>query len=152
MGSITPSKKKSFVLVGPVVTYDIRDGLNLATLLSPDRLRERDNVKLQVINYILYEDGKPIRGISDTSIELVRTCLVLNGDQEKNGSSSDEAHTAFLKIRTNGLIRDFLIIDLVKLPSSYIGKRNGPSSFGLISDNESDRSEKFYSINPQFKD
>nr|ANP25494.1 RNA polymerase beta II subunit [Eucommia ulmoides] len=135
---ITPSKKKSFVLVGPVVTYDIRDGLNLATLLSPDRLRERDNVKLQVINYILYEDGKPIRGISDTSIELVRTCLVLNGDQEKNGSSSDEAHTAFLKIRTNGLIRDFLIIDLVKLPSSYIGKRNGPSSFGLISDNESD--------------
>nr|UDY68501.1 RNA polymerase beta'' subunit [Calycophyllum spruceanum] len=137
---ITPSKKRYFVLVRPVITYEIRDGLNLATLFPPDLLQERDNVRLRVVNYILYGNGKPIRGISDTSIQLVRTCLVLNWDQEKKkkSSSSEEAHASFVEIRTNDLIRHFLRIDLVKAPISYIGKRNNPSGSGLLSNNGSD--------------
>nr|QHE64523.1 RNA polymerase beta'' subunit [Coffea macrocarpa] len=135
---ITPSKKGYFVLVRPVITYEKRDGLNLATLFPPDLLQERDNVRLQVVNYILYGNGKPIRGISDTSIQLVRTCLVLNWDQDKKSSSSEEAHASFVEIRTNGLIRHFLKIDLVKSPISYIVKRNDPSGSGLLSDNGSD--------------
>nr|ATL62835.1 RNA polymerase beta'' subunit [Steenisia pleurocarpa] len=135
---ITPSKKRYFVLVRPVITYEIRDGLNLATLFPPDLLQERDNVRLRVVNYILYGKGKPIRGISDTSIQLVRTCLVLNWDQDKKRSSSEEARASFVEIRTNGLIRHFLRIDLVKSPISYIGKRNDPSGSGLVSDNRSD--------------
>ncbi|KAL2225029.1 UNVERIFIED_CONTAM: DNA-directed RNA polymerase subunit beta, partial [Sesamum indicum] len=51
---ITPSKKKYFVLVRPVVTYEITDGITLATLFPPDLLQERDNVQLRVVNYILY--------------------------------------------------------------------------------------------------
>nr|YP_009694557.1 RpoC2 [Eucnide grandiflora]QEJ82460.1 RpoC2 [Eucnide grandiflora] len=141
---ITPTKKKYFVLVRPVVTYEIRDGINLATLFSPDLLQERDNVQLQVVNYILYGNGKPIRGISDTSIQLVRTCLVLNWDQDKKSSSIEEAHASFVEIRTNGLIRNFLKINLVKSPISYTGKRNDPSGSGLISENGSDRTN----INP----
>nr|ATL59708.1 RNA polymerase beta'' subunit [Jackiopsis ornata] len=135
---ITPSKKKYFVLVRPVITYEKRDGLNLATLFPLDLLQERDNVRLRVVNYILYGKGKPIRGISDTSIQLVRTCLVLNWDQDKKSSSSEEAHASFVEIRTNGLIRHFLRIDLVKSPISYIVKRNDPSGSGLLSDNGSD--------------
>nr|QEJ86111.1 RpoC2 [Fendlera rupicola]QEJ86194.1 RpoC2 [Fendlera rupicola] len=135
---ITPTKKKSFVLVRPVVTYEIRDGINLATLFPPDLLQERDNVQLQVVNYILYGNGKPIRGISDTSIQLVRTCLVLNWGQDKKSSSIEEAHASFVEIKTNGLIQDFLKINLVKSPISYTGKRNDPSGSGLISENGSD--------------
>nr|YP_009418958.1 DNA-directed RNA polymerase beta'' subunit [Barringtonia fusicarpa]YP_009419306.1 DNA-directed RNA polymerase beta'' subunit [Barringtonia racemosa]ASM45359.1 DNA-directed RNA polymerase beta'' subunit [Barringtonia fusicarpa]ASM45707.1 DNA-directed RNA polymerase beta'' subunit [Barringtonia racemosa] len=138
---ITPTKKKYFVLVRPVVTYEIRDGINLATLFSPDLLQERDNVQLQVINYILYGKGKPIRGISDTSIQLVRTCLVLNWDQDKKSSSIEEARASFVEIRTNRLIRDFLRINFY---ISYTRKRNDPSGSGLISDNGSDRTN----INP----
>nr|QXE43551.1 RNA polymerase beta'' subunit [Loropetalum chinense var. rubrum]UFJ43779.1 RNA polymerase beta'' subunit [Loropetalum chinense]WBR75114.1 RNA polymerase beta'' subunit [Loropetalum chinense var. rubrum] len=141
---ITPNKKKDFVLVRPVVTYEIADGINLATLFAQDLLQERNNMKLRVINYILYGNGKPIRGISDTSIQLVRTCLVLNWDQDKKSSSIGEAHASFVEVRTNGLIRDFLRIDLVKSPISYTGKRNDPSGSGLISDNGSDRAN----INP----
>nr|YP_009415482.1 DNA-directed RNA polymerase beta'' subunit [Apterosperma oblata]ASM42314.1 DNA-directed RNA polymerase beta'' subunit [Apterosperma oblata] len=141
---ITPTKKKYFVLVRPVVTYEITDDINLATLFPPDLLQERDNVQLQVVNYILYGNGKPIRGISNTNIQLVRTCLVLNWDQEKKSSSIEEARASFVEIRTNGLIRDFLRIDLVKSSISYTGKRNDPSSSGLISDNGSDRTN----INP----
>ncbi|KAJ0092489.1 hypothetical protein Patl1_26194 [Pistacia atlantica] len=37
-------------------------------------------MQLRVVNYILYGKGKPTRGIYDTSIQLVRTCLVLNWD------------------------------------------------------------------------
>nr|QNJ33965.1 RNA polymerase beta'' subunit [Hydrangea platyarguta]UHM25262.1 RNA polymerase beta'' subunit [Hydrangea platyarguta] len=141
---ITPTKKKYFVLVRPVVTYEIRDGINLATLFPPDLVQERDNVQLQVVNYILYGNGNPIRGISDTSIQLVRTCLVLNWGQDKKSSSIEEAHASFVEIRTNGLIQDFLKINLVKSLISYTGKRNDPSGSGLISENGSDRTN----INP----
>nr|ATV97370.1 RNA polymerase beta subunit [Gustavia augusta] len=138
---ITPTKKKYFVLVRPVVTYEKTDGINLATLFSPDLLQERDNVQFQVVNYILYGKGKPIRGISDTSIQLVRTCLVLNWDQDKKSSSIEEARASFVEIRTNRLIRDFLRINF---SISYTRKRNDPSGSGLISDNGSDRTN----INP----
>nr|YP_009672700.1 RNA polymerase beta'' subunit [Rhodomyrtus tomentosa]QDE52538.1 RNA polymerase beta'' subunit [Rhodomyrtus tomentosa] len=146
---ITPTKKKYFVLVRPVVTYEISDSINLATLFPPDLLQERDNMQLRVVNYIVYRNGKPIREISDTSIQLVRTCLILNWDQDKKSSSIEEAHTSFVEVSTNGLIRDFLRIDLVKFPISYLRKRNDPSGSGLISDsdNVSDHtnSNPFYS-------
>nr|YP_010599364.1 RNA polymerase beta'' subunit [Primulina renifolia]WAL03741.1 RNA polymerase beta'' subunit [Primulina renifolia] len=132
---ITPSKKKSFVLVRPVVIYEITDGINLAALFPPDLLQERDNVELRVVNYILYGNGKPIRGISDTNIQFVRTCLVLNWDQDKKSSSSEAARDSFVEIRANGLIRHFLRIDLVKSPISY---RNDLAGSGLLSDNGSD--------------
>nr|YP_010144919.1 RNA polymerase beta'' subunit [Exacum affine]QQL92323.1 RNA polymerase beta'' subunit [Exacum affine] len=139
---ITPSKKRYFVLVRPVVTYDITDGLNLAAIFPPDILQESDNVQLRVVNYILYGNGigKPnsIRGLSPISIQLVRTCLVLNWDQDKKSSSNEEAYASFVEIRTNGLIRHFLRIDLAKSPISYIGKRNDSTVSGLLSVNGSD--------------
>lgn len=141
---ITLSKKKYFVLVRPVVTYEIMDSITLATLFPPDSLQERDNVQLQVVNYILSGTGKPIRGISDTSIQLVRTCLVLNWTQDKKSSSSQEARASLVEIRVNDLIRHSLRIDLVKSTISYIGKRNDPSGSGLRSANGSD----WTNINP----
>nr|YP_009708875.1 RNA polymerase beta'' subunit [Myrsine stolonifera]QEW86519.1 RNA polymerase beta'' subunit [Myrsine stolonifera] len=141
---ITPTKKKYFVLVRPVVTYEITDGINLARLFPPDPLQKRNNLQLQVINYILYGNGKPIRGISDTSIQLVRTCLILNWEQDKKSSSIEEACASFVEIRTNDLMRDFLRIDLVKSSISYTRKRNDLSDSGLIPDNESGRTN----INP----
>nr|QXE40009.1 RNA polymerase beta'' subunit [Cnidoscolus aconitifolius] len=142
---ITPTKKKYFVLVRPVIIYEIANGINLETLFPQDLLQEKDNLKLRVVNYILYGTGKPIRGISDTSIQLVRTCLVLNWDQDKKSSSIEEARASFVEISTNGLIRDFLRINLVKSHISYIGrKRNDPSGSEPISNNGSDRTN----INP----
>ncbi|CAI9119108.1 RNA polymerase subunit beta' (plastid) [Oldenlandia corymbosa var. corymbosa] len=152
---ITPSKKGYFVLVRPVVIYELMDGLNVATLFPPDLLQERDNVRLRVVNYILYGNGKPIRGISyrgilDTSIQLVRTCLVLDWDNEKKKKSSlsKEIRASFIEISTNGLIRHFLRIDLTKSFSTDIGKRNQPLGSGLLSDNGSDcpNINPFYSL------
>nr|QFQ37171.1 RNA polymerase beta''subunit [Dipsacus japonicus] len=141
---ITPTKKKYFVLVRPVVTYEIADGKKLAPLFPPDLLQERDNVQLRIVNYILYGNGKSIRGISDTSIQLVRICLVLNWDQDKKSSFIEEGRPSFVEIRTNGLIRDFLRIDCAKSPILYTGKRSDPSGSGLLYENGSDRTN----INP----
>lgn len=140
---ITPTKKKYFVLVRPVVTYEIADGINLAKLFPQDLLQEKDNVQLRVVNYILYGNGKSIRGIYHTSIQLVRTCLVLNWDQEKNGSI-EEVHASFVEVRANDLIRDFIRIELVKSTISYTGKRYDTEGSGLIPDNGLDRTN----INP----
>jgi DNA-directed RNA polymerase subunit beta' len=143
---ITTTKKKYFVLVRPVILYEIADGINLVKLFPQDLFQERDNLELKVINYILYGNGKSIRGISDTRIQLVRTCLVLNWDQDKKSSSIEEARASFVEVSTNGLIGDFLRIDLVKSQISYFRKRNDLSGSGLISDNESHR----VNINPFF--
>nr|YP_010477827.1 RNA polymerase beta'' subunit [Polystachya concreta]UVI18203.1 RNA polymerase beta'' subunit [Polystachya concreta] len=130
---ITPTKKKYFVLVRPVVTYEIADGINLATLFSQDLLQEKDNVQLRIVNYILYGNGKSIRGISHTSIQLVRACLVLTWDQEKKSSIEEEVHASFVEIRVNDLLRDFIRIELVKSTISYTEKRYDTADSGLIS-------------------
>nr|YP_010624931.1 RNA polymerase beta'' subunit [Aglaonema modestum]YP_010633261.1 RNA polymerase beta'' subunit [Aglaonema costatum]WBG69211.1 RNA polymerase beta'' subunit [Aglaonema modestum]WBP65345.1 RNA polymerase beta'' subunit [Aglaonema costatum] len=140
---ITPTKKKYFVSVRPVVTYEIADGINLATFFPQDLLREGDNVQLRIVNYILYGNGKPIRGIYHTSIQLVRTCLVLDWNQEQNGSI-EGVHASFVEIRTNDLICDFIRIELVKSPILYTGKRNCTAGSGLINHNRLD----YTNINP----
>nr|AXO65958.1 RNA polymerase beta'' subunit [Calochilus robertsonii] len=140
---ITPIKKKSFVLVRPVVTYEMADGINLATLFSQDLLQEKDNVQLQIVNYILYGNGKSIRGISHTSIQLVRACLVLNWDQEKKGSiEEEEIHASFVEIRANDLLRDFIRIELVKSTILYTVKRYDMAGSGFISNNRLDHTHR----------
>nr|YP_010832999.1 RNA polymerase beta'' subunit [Astragalus arbuscula]WFG53044.1 RNA polymerase beta'' subunit [Astragalus arbuscula]WFG53120.1 RNA polymerase beta'' subunit [Astragalus arbuscula] len=146
---ITTTKKKYFVLVRPVILYEIPDSINFVKLFPQDLFQEKDNLELKVINYILYGNGKSIRGISDTRIQLVRTCLVLNWAQDKRSSSIEEALASFVEVSTNGLIEYFLKIDLVKSHTSYIRKRNDPSGLGLISD--SDRINPFLSINSKTK-
>nr|YP_009711467.1 RNA polymerase beta'' subunit [Homalium stenophyllum]QGA47009.1 RNA polymerase beta'' subunit [Homalium stenophyllum] len=146
---ITLTKNKSFVLVRPVLIYEKGNGINLERLFPPDLLQEKENLKLRVVNYILYGNGKPIQGISNTSIQLVRTCLVLNWNQDKKSSSIEESRVYFVEVSINGLIRDFLRIYLGKSHISYISrKRNDPSGSGLISDNGPDRTNinPFYSI------
>nr|UZC37008.1 RNA polymerase beta'' subunit [Pteridophyllum racemosum] len=135
---IGPIKKNYFVLVRPVVTYEKADGINLAPLFPHDLLEEKDNLQLRVVNYLLY-GYKSSRIISPTSIQLVRTCLVFDWDQEKNGSSSEEVHASLVEVRVNDLIRDFIRMDLVKSPISYTGKRNDLAGAGLIQDNKLDR-------------
>nr|YP_010704824.1 RNA polymerase beta'' subunit [Corydalis anthriscifolia]UZG91924.1 RNA polymerase beta'' subunit [Corydalis anthriscifolia] len=130
---ITPIKKKSFVLVRPVGPDEREDEIYLATLFPHDLLQERESLQLRVVKYILYGNGKTIRGISHTSIQSVRTCLVFNWDQDKKGSSREEVHASFVEVRVNDLIRDFLRMDLAK--SAYNRKRNDPAGSGLIPDN-----------------
>nr|YP_010118353.1 RNA polymerase beta'' subunit [Pilea plataniflora]QQY86036.1 RNA polymerase beta'' subunit [Pilea plataniflora] len=143
---ITPTKKKSFVLVRPVIIYEIANGINLETLFHQDSVQEKKNLKLRVENYILYVNGKSIWGISGTHIQLVRTSLVLTWDQDNTSSSLEEARASFVEVSTTGLIRDFLRINLVKSHIYSIRKRNDPLEPGLISDNRSDRTNPFYSI------
>ncbi|PIA29011.1 hypothetical protein AQUCO_06400062v1 [Aquilegia coerulea] len=95
-------------VVRPVVTYETAGGINLATLFPRDPLQERDNVQLRVVNYILYGNGKPVRGISHTNIRL-------------------EVHASFVEVRVNDLIRDVIRMDLVKSSISYTRKRNDPA-------------------------
>nr|AKF43113.1 RNA polymerase beta'' subunit [Erodium foetidum] len=133
-------KKRSFVLLRPVVTYEIADGIKLTRLFPQDLLQEMDNIELEVVNYIRYEDGSLIRGISGTSIQLVRTCLFLNWDQDEKDSSIsiEEAGASFVEVSTRGLIRDFLKMHLGKSQISYIRKRDDPSGPGLGSENGPD--------------
>nr|YP_010291110.1 RNA polymerase beta'' subunit [Juncus compressus]ULQ66700.1 RNA polymerase beta'' subunit [Juncus compressus] len=140
---ITPIKKKYFVLVRPVIPYEIpdNDDIHLATLFPQDLFQEKENLQLKVVNYLLYGDNKRIRIISLRSIQLVRTCLVLNWDQEQK---EEEVHASFVEIRTNNLIRDFIKMELVKSTISYTEKRYDRANSGWIPDNRFNRTN----INP----
>nr|YP_009141417.1 RNA polymerase beta' subunit [Lathyrus odoratus]AIL55943.1 RNA polymerase beta' subunit [Lathyrus odoratus] len=140
-------KKKYFVLVRPVILYKIPDTIHFVKLFPQDRFQEKDNLELKVVNSI----GKSIRGISDTRIPVLRTCLVFHWDDGKKSSSIEEAPASFIELSTNGLIEYFLRIDLVKSNTSYIRKRNDPSGLGLIGDNKSDRINPFFSIHSKGK-
>nr|UDZ61186.1 RNA polymerase beta subunit [Sagittaria guayanensis] len=133
---IAPKKKKKLALVRPLAPYKIADGIDLATFFPQDALRERDNVQLKVVNYILDGNDKPIRRIFHPNIQLVRTCLVLNCGQEKNSSREEEVYASFIEISTKDLIRDFIRIELVQSPvSSYIVKRKHTAGSGFICHN-----------------
>nr|YP_009946708.1 RNA polymerase beta'' subunit [Incarvillea sinensis]QOE76700.1 RNA polymerase beta'' subunit [Incarvillea sinensis] len=134
---IIAGKKKYFSWIRPVITYEITGGITFARLFPTDLLQERDNVELRVVNYIGYGDGTLIRPIPDTNIQLVRTCLVLNWDQDQKSASSQEARASFVEIKASALIRYFLRIDLVQSTLSYSGKRNDSAGSGLLSDNGS---------------
>nr|YP_009403474.1 RNA polymerase beta'' subunit [Downingia elegans]ASA34667.1 RNA polymerase beta'' subunit [Downingia elegans] len=140
----TLTQKNYFVVVRPVIAYEKTDGINFARLFPPDILQERDNVQLQLVTYIRYGNRMLLRGSLETGIQLVRTCLVLDWDQDKKSASSDEARASFIEIRINALIQNFLRIDLVKSPISYTLKRNDLSGSGLLSESKSDRT----AINP----
>jgi len=81
-------------------------------------LQKRDNLKLQVINYILSGNGKSIRGIFNTSIQF------------------EKGHVSFVELSINGLVRYFLKVDLVKSHISYIKKRNDPPGSRFILDTD----------------
>nr|YP_010287900.1 RNA polymerase beta'' subunit [Carex kokanica]UKU08332.1 RNA polymerase beta'' subunit [Carex kokanica] len=133
---ITPIKKKYFVSIRPVITYEIPDEIDLATLFPQDLVQEKDNLQFRIVNYFLYGDSKSIRIICLKTIQLVRTCLVLNWDQKQNSSIEEEVHASFVEIKTNYLIRNFIKIELIK--PSYIGKRYERASSGFIPDNTLD--------------
>nr|YP_010692401.1 RNA polymerase beta'' subunit [Juncus validus]UZM11363.1 RNA polymerase beta'' subunit [Juncus validus] len=132
---ITPSKKNYFFFVRSIIPYEGPEDIHLATLFPQDLLEEKENLQLKVVNYLLYADSKPIRIISLTSIQLVRTCLVLNWNQEQTGSIEEEVHASFVGVRTNNFIRDFIKMELVKSTISYTEKRYNRVNSEWIPDN-----------------
>jgi hypothetical protein len=57
------------------------------------------------------ENSRLTQRIYHTNSQFVRTCLIMNCEQEERAS--------LVELRTNDLIRDFLKIELVKSTISY---------------------------------
>nr|YP_009410630.1 RNA polymerase beta subunit [Dichaetaria wightii]ASJ66046.1 RNA polymerase beta subunit [Dichaetaria wightii] len=140
---ILKSKEKYFVSVRPAVTYEMDEGRNLATLFPQDLLQEEDNLQLRLVNFISHENSKLTQRIYHTNSQFVRTCLVVNWEQEEK----EGARASLVEVRTNDLIRDFLRIELVKSTISYTRRRYDRTSAGPIPNNRLDRNNtnSFYS-------
>nr|YP_010477373.1 RNA polymerase beta'' subunit [Zizania palustris]UVI16982.1 RNA polymerase beta'' subunit [Zizania palustris] len=132
---ILKSKEKYFVSVRPAVAYEMDEGINLATLFPQDLLQEEDNLQLRLVNFISHENSKLTQRIYHTNSQFVRTCLVVNWEQEEK----EEARASLVEIRANDLIRDFLRIGLIKSTISYTRKRYDSTSAGPIPYNRLDR-------------
>nr|YP_009650198.1 RNA polymerase beta '' subunit [Triplachne nitens]QCD15433.1 RNA polymerase beta '' subunit [Triplachne nitens] len=140
---ILKSKEKYFVFVRPAVAYEMDEGRNLATLFPKDLLQEEDNLQLRLVNFISHENSKLTQRIYHTNSQFVRTCLVVNWEQEEK----EKAGASLVEVRANDLIRDFLRIELVKSTISYTRKRYDRTSAGPIPHNRLDRTNtnSFYS-------
>nr|YP_009246182.1 RNA polymerase beta' subunit [Hilaria rigida]AMB36079.1 RNA polymerase beta' subunit [Hilaria rigida] len=140
---ILKSKEKYFVSVRPAVAYEMDEGRNLARLFPQDLLQEEDNLQLRLVNFISHENSKLTQRFYHTNTQFVRTCLVVNWEQEEK----EGARASLVELRTNDLIRDFLRIELVKSPISYTRRRYDRTSAGPIPNNRLDRdnTNSFYS-------
>nr|YP_009156115.1 RNA polymerase beta '' subunit [Anthoxanthum odoratum]AJV89022.1 RNA polymerase beta '' subunit [Anthoxanthum odoratum] len=140
---ILKSKEKHFVFARPAVAYEMDEGRNLATLFPQDLLQEEDNLQLRLVNFISHENSKLTQRIYHTNSQFVRTCLVVNWEQEKK----EKAGASLVEVRANDLIRDFLRIELVKSTISYTRKRYDRTSAAPIPHNSLDRTNinSFYS-------
>nr|YP_010506714.1 RNA polymerase beta'' subunit [Briza media]UXF58577.1 RNA polymerase beta'' subunit [Briza media] len=140
---ILKSKEKYFVFVRPAVAYEMDEGRNLATLFPQDLLEEEDNLQLRLVNFISHENSKLTQRIYHTNSQFVRTCLVVNWEQEEK----EKAGASLVEVRANDLIRDFLRIELVKSTISYTRKRYDRTSAGPIPHNRLDHTNtnSFYS-------
>ncbi|KQK12737.1 hypothetical protein BRADI_1g05728v3, partial [Brachypodium distachyon] len=91
------SKKKA-----KLVAYEIDGGINLATLFPQDLLQEEDNLQLRLVNFICHENSKLTQRIYQTTSQFVRTCLVVNWEQEEKEEAYHflhiSVHLAQLKI------------------------------------------------------
>nr|YP_010934082.1 RNA polymerase beta'' subunit [Ctenium concinnum]WKU84508.1 RNA polymerase beta'' subunit [Ctenium concinnum] len=132
---IIKSKEKYFVSVRPAVAYEMDEGANLARLFPQDLLQEEDNLQLRLVNFISHENSKLTQRIYHTNSQFVRTCLVVNWEQEEK----EGACASLVELRTNDLIRDFLRIELVKSTISYTRRRHDRTSAGPIPNNRLDR-------------
>nr|YP_009923304.1 RNA polymerase beta'' subunit [Glyceria arkansana]QNC66912.1 RNA polymerase beta'' subunit [Glyceria arkansana] len=140
---ILKSKEKYFVSVRPAVAYEMNEGRNLATLFPQDLLQEEDNLQLRLVNFISHENSKLTQRIYHTNSQFVRTCLVVNWEQEEK----EEARAFLVEVRANDLIRYFLRIELVKSTISYTRRRYDRTSAGPIPHTRLDRANmnSFYS-------
>nr|YP_010548899.1 RNA polymerase beta'' subunit [Sporobolus fertilis]UYL25137.1 RNA polymerase beta'' subunit [Sporobolus fertilis] len=140
---IIKSKEKYFVSVRSAVAYEMDEGRNLARLFPQDLLQEEDNLQLRLVNFISHENSKLTQRIYHTNSQFVRTCLVMNWEQEEK----EEARASLVELRTNDLIRDFLRIGLVKSTISYTRRRYDRTGAGPIPNNKLDRNNtnSFYS-------
>nr|YP_010548812.1 RNA polymerase beta'' subunit [Sporobolus diandrus]UYL25050.1 RNA polymerase beta'' subunit [Sporobolus diandrus] len=140
---IIKSKEKYFVSVRSAVAYEMDEGRNLARLFPQDLLQEEDNLQLRLVNFISHENSKLTQRIYHTNSQFVRTCLVMNWEQEEK----EGARASLVELRTNDLIRDFLRIGLVKSTISYTRRRYDRTGAGPIPNNKLDRNNtnSFYS-------
>nr|YP_009135517.1 RNA polymerase beta'' subunit [Raddia brasiliensis]AIM53692.1 RNA polymerase beta'' subunit [Raddia brasiliensis] len=140
---ILKGKEKYLVSVRPAVAYEMDEGRNLATLFPPDLLQEKENLQLRLVSFISHENSKLTQRIYHTNSQFVRTCLVVNWEQEEK----EEARASLVEVRANDLLRDFLRIELVKSTISYTRRRYDRRSAGPIPNNRLDRTNtnSFYS-------
>ena len=82
------------------------EGRNLATLFPQDLLQEENNLQIRLVNFISHENSKLTQRIYHTNSQFVRTCLVVNWEQEEK----EKAGASLVEVRANDLIRDFLRI------------------------------------------
>ncbi|KQJ96978.1 hypothetical protein BRADI_3g28076v3 [Brachypodium distachyon] len=73
------------------------EGINLASLFTRDVLQEEDNLQLRLVNLISHENSKLTQRIYHTTSQFVRTCLVVNWEQEEK----EESRVSLVEVRAN---------------------------------------------------
>nr|YP_009694145.1 RNA polymerase beta subunit [Christensenia aesculifolia]QEI60320.1 RNA polymerase beta subunit [Christensenia aesculifolia] len=119
---ITPYRKKTFLLVRPVIEYIISNHSFIEIPSTSAYWRYRDIIQVQAAEYIFYEDGEEVRIRNNaSSIQLVQTCLVVNW---KEPSVVRVAYVSPMEIIFNNIKKTFLQISLIEFSNAYVRRGN----------------------------
>ena len=158
MNAVTGRGKFAAEVLQPFVTsqsisahrlnFSGRGASEIILLTAPKTIIQPQTISIDLTELSTDSVSAPALFFSDFNggIQLVRTCLVLNWDQDKKSSSVEEARASFVEVKINGMIRNFLRIDLVNSTISYAGKRNDLAGSELLYANGFARMNPFFSI------
>nr|YP_009548481.1 RNA polymerase beta'' subunit [Tryonia myriophylla]AYW15302.1 RNA polymerase beta'' subunit [Tryonia myriophylla] len=110
-------KRKTSVLVTPVVEYNVSSDFLAQVLFCPNKPKTQKCAKAKSFLLISFRDGEKIEVIDHTAIQLVRACLVIEWHKYLHETSSaKKIYLSLISVKINHLITTFLQVNPMVFP------------------------------------
>nr|QRK25940.1 RNA polymerase beta'' subunit [Pteridium aquilinum subsp. japonicum] len=116
-------KRKTSVLVRPVIEYNVSNDSLVQTVFCPDKPKTQRCAKAETLLCIFYRNGEEIERINHTSIQLVQTCLVVGWQRYFHETlPTKKNYLPLTNIKINNLLSTFLQVNsMVSPPTRRVG-------------------------------
>nr|QKV46810.1 RNA polymerase beta'' subunit [Oceaniopteris gibba] len=110
-------RRKTSVLVRPVVKYDVSSDSLLQGVFCADKPKTQKRTKVQTLLCISHRNGGEIKIINNTTTQLVKTLLVVGWRRHFHETpSTKKNYLSLTSVRINNLFSTFLQVNSVAFP------------------------------------
>nr|YP_010395670.1 RNA polymerase beta'' subunit [Cyathea lepifera]UQJ73745.1 RNA polymerase beta'' subunit [Cyathea lepifera] len=112
-------KRKTSVPVRPVVEYNISNNSLVRVTSHPEKPKTQKCAKIESFTYISYKNGEKIEISNHTTIQLVRTCLMVDWQEYfYQLFSIRNAYLSLISVRLNNIFSTFIQVNSIVFSST----------------------------------
>lgn len=112
-------KRKTSVPVRPVVEYNISNNSLVRVTSHPEKPKTQKCPKIESFTYISYKNGEKIEISNHTTIQLVRTCLMVDWQEYfYQLFSIRNAYLSLISVRLNNIFSTFIQVNSIVFSST----------------------------------